>query len=144
MKLIDSNILLYLVNRDAPEHAAIRNWWQEALAEEVSIGLSWLGVLSFLRIATHPRVFDHPLSVNDALQQMDEWLSLPNVRIVKEDVQHSAIMSELLAAVGVGGNLVSDAHLAALAISRSAVLYSCDNDFARFPKLHWINPLLPQ
>lgn len=79
---------------------------------------------------------------------MDRWLARPNVRIVQEPEEHMRLLRGLLEETGAADNLTSDAHLAALALSHGATLLSFDNDFARFPRLQWINPLtdkeLPQ
>jgi predicted nucleic acid-binding protein len=55
--------------------------------------------------------------------------------------RHAVLLRELLAPLGTGGNLTSDAHLAALAIEHGATLCSCDVDFSRFPGLRWVDPL---
>ena len=141
MKIVDLNILLYAVNRDAYHHRTVRRWWEAALADEEPIGLSWLVLLGFLRLATNPKVFPKPLRVEDALRRVDGWLSHPNVRLVVETAEHWRILRGLLQATGSAGNLTSDAHLAALALEYGSVLISCDSDFSRFPRLQWQNPI---
>lgn len=143
MKLIDVNILVYAVNRTAPQHAFISKWWEDAVSSDESIAIPWLVLLGFVRVSTNPRTLRTPLSVQDALKRTEEWSALPNVFVATETEHHGRLLKELLYAVGAAGNLVMDAHLAALAISHGATLYSCDNDFARFPKLRWKNPLNP-
>jgi predicted nucleic acid-binding protein len=76
-----------------------------------------------------------------ALELVETWLAHPNIRIVAEADNHWEILRTLLTEAGTAGNLSSDAHLAALAISRGAVLVSCDSDFSRFRQLRWENPL---
>lgn len=98
-------------------------------------------VLGFVRICTHARILPKPLPAAVALEQVEEWLSLPNVRIVQPTASHPRRFAELCRAAGVSGNLVTDAHLAALAIEHGAELASCDEDFGRFPGLRWFNPL---
>lgn len=141
MKLIDLNVLLYAVNRDAAHHAAARQWWESALNGEEPIALCWPVLLGFLRVATSCRVFAQPLSCDDALAKIDQWLAQPPVRIVTETGEHWRIFRSLLQASGTAGNLTTDAHLAALAIGHGAVIVSCDTDFARFPGLRWEHPL---
>jgi predicted nucleic acid-binding protein len=69
------------------------------------------------------------------------WLDQPSATIVHAGPRHLQILRELLLPVGTGGNLTSDAHLAALTIEHRAELYSSDTDFARFKGLKWRNPL---
>ena len=141
MKLVDLNVLLYVVNRDAPQHERIVSWWGEALNGDETIGLAWVVVAGFLRVSTHRRVFPHPLSAEDAAVQIDDWLALDVISLVTETRDHWRMLRRLLAETGVAGNLMTDAHLAALAMTRGATLASCDADFGRFPGLRWENPL---
>jgi hypothetical protein len=106
-----------------------------------SIGLPWIVLLGFLRLTTHPRVFPNALGPEIAAQRVDRWLARDNVRVVREKDEHWATLSSLLRESGTAGNLTTDAHLAALAITHDAVLVSCDTDFARFRSLRWENPL---
>jgi hypothetical protein len=141
MKLVDLNVLLYAVNRDAPGHERVRSWWEAALVGDEPVGLSWTVLLGFLRLATNAQVFTTPLSANRAMERVDAWLSHPNVRLVRETDEHWRILKELLGQTGTAGNLTTDAHLAALAISHGATLASCDTDFGRFSGLRWENPV---
>lgn len=141
MKLVDVNVLLYVVNDQAEEHAKARRWWESHLSEAEPIGLSWMTISGFLRLSTHPKVFDSPLAVTEALEQIDRWLDVPNVKIVEETEEHWRIMRRFVAEVGTAGNLTSDAHLAALADSLGATVATCDADFSRFRGLRWENPL---
>lgn len=141
MKIVDLNVLLYAVNADAVQHAAARAWWERALNDDEPVGLAWIVLVGFLRIVTNPRVFPRPLAPEAAASKVDTWLSLENVQIVREKEDHWDTLRSLLAGVGTAGNLTSDAHLAALALSHDAVLVSCDADFARFKGLRRENPI---
>jgi len=140
MRLIDVNVLLYAVNQHAPRHEAVRSWWESALSGDEPVGLPWIVILGFLRLATSARVFVRPLTTSQAIEQVDEWLAHANTRVVRETEEHWRILKELLDGTGTAGNLTTDAHLAALAISQGATLASCDADFARYPHLRWENP----
>jgi len=140
MKLIDLNVLLYAVNEDAIHHAPVLAWWERALSGDEPVGLPWVVLLGFLRIATNPDIFPRPLDPDVAIGKVDAWLSLDSTRLLHEKDEHWGILRPLLAEVGTAGNLTTDAHLAALAISHGAVLVSCDTDFARFRGLRWENP----
>ena len=144
MKLVDLNVLLYAINRDAPRHETIRSWWEKAMAGDEPVGLAWVVVLGFLRLATNARVFVKPLSSSQAIERVEAWLAHPNLRVVVETEEHWRILKELLAEAGAAGNLTTDAHLAALAISHGATLASCDADFGRFGALRWENPTAVQ
>jgi toxin-antitoxin system PIN domain toxin len=141
MRIVDLNILLYAVNSDAAQHTRAREWWERAVNDEEIIGLAWVVLLGFLRLSTHPRVFPRPLAPNVAAAKIDAWLARENVRMVRERDDHWEILKGLLNGTGTAGNLTTDAHLAALALSHDAVLVSSDTEFARFKGLRWENPL---
>lgn len=141
MKLVDTNILLYVVNEQATQHKQLLGWWEQALNGDESIGLPWIAVLGFLRIVTSYRVLPQPLDATVALEIVDEWLTQPNVVLATEKPGHWETLRALLGPSGPAGNLTTDAHLAALAIGHGATLVSCDNDFRRFTGLRWENPL---
>lgn len=141
MRIVDLNVLLYAVNSDAAHHDLVRGWWEKAVNDEDAVGLAWVVLLGFLRLATNPRVFPRPLAPSAAAAKLDAWLSLDNVRVVREKDDHWEVLKSLLRGAGTAGNLATDAHLAALALTHDAVLVSCDTDFARFKGLRWENPL---
>jgi hypothetical protein len=141
VKLVDVNVLLYVVNEDAAQHEAVVGWWKQALAGDETIGLPWAALLGFLRVATNPRIFAHPIEPVAALRVIDDWLGFENTFLAREKDGHWETLRMLLTESGTAGNLTTDAHLAALAICHGAVLVSCDNDFARFKGLRWENPL---
>lgn len=140
MQICDANVLLYAVNSDAPNHDIARAWLDEALNEDETIWLPWPVILAFLRLGTHPAVFPRPLSLDTAIDQVRSWLGQPVVTVIETGPKHLEILAGLLGEVGVGGNLVSDAHLAALAIESNAELVSFDRDFGRFAGLRWSHP----
>lgn len=105
------------------------------------VGLPWASLLAYVRITTNPRVFDRPLKVETALEQVDAWLGHPAVTTPDPTERHGEILGTLLRSAGLGGNLVGDAHLAALSLEHGLVLCSTDSDFARFPRVRWHDPL---
>ena len=105
------------------------------------MALHWMVLLAFLRLTTRPGAFQRPLSVGAAFDVVDAWLQQRSVTVPEPTARHLQTMRDLIAPLGVGGNLTSDAHLAALAIEHGAELCSADNDFARFNRLRWRNPL---
>ena len=141
MKIVDVNVLLYAVNEDADRHAVLRRWWEDALNGDESVGLPWIVVSGFLRIATNPKVYPEPMSADEALAKVETWMSAGTVSVIVEKPDHWRVFRGLLSEVGTAGNLTTDAHLAAIAITHDATLVSCDGDFARFRDLRWENPL---
>ncbi len=141
MTLVDVNLLIYAAKPESSLHSRARLWLGERLAGTTPVGLPWASLLGFVRVATNPRVWPRSSSVDEALGLVDRWLAAPAVWIPVPGVRHAEIFGRLLRAVGRGGKLVPDAHLAALAIEHGLTLCSTDGDFARFPGLRLENPL---
>jgi len=139
--LVDVNLLVYACNAEADQHAASRAWLDGQLSGETRVGLPWVSLLGFLRIATNARAFRTPLTMTSAWQQVTDWLSVETAWTPAPTERHAAVLGKLLTLPGVHGNLVPDADLAALAIEHGLTLCSTDGDFARFPELSWRNPL---
>jgi toxin-antitoxin system PIN domain toxin len=139
--LPDVNLLLYSVVSAFPQHKRAHEWWEGTLNSATEIGLASPALFGFLRISTNPRILAPPLSVETATQHVSVWLDLPNVHHLTPGPRHLDIAFDLLKGVGTGGNLTTDAQLAALAIEHNADMYSNDTDFGRFPGLRWTNPL---
>jgi toxin-antitoxin system PIN domain toxin len=137
----DLNLLVYAVNTAAPQHARARSWWEAVLAADEAVGVAWTVSLGFLRLTTNRRILPRPLSAEEAISLLDEWLSQPPVRPLEPTERHWGILRGLLHPLGAAGNLTADAHLAALAVEHGATLCSSDNDFSRFPSLRLQNPL---
>lgn len=140
MKLVDANVLLYAVNTDATRHAEAKDWLKGSLNGRTTVGLSWIVLLAVLRLSTHPAIFPQPLSVDDALATVRGWVDARPAVIVEPTSRHLDILAALLTEVGAGGNLTSDAHLAALAIEHDATVVTYDADFARFDGVRWATP----
>lgn len=141
MILLDANLLLYAKVVEYPQHQRAHAWLEARLNGPDRVGLPWPSLLAFLRIITHPRLFDTPLPMAQAWEQVQEWLGLPMVWMPAPTERHAYILGQLVQSSGAVANLVSDAHLAALAIEHGLILCSSDRDFARFTGLRWENPL---
>jgi uncharacterized protein len=137
----DVNLLVYAHNARAPQHAKARSWWEGCVNGSRPVALAWIVIGGFLRLMTHPRVLAMPMAVGDATARVREWLRQPPVILLHPGDRFSALYLDYLEALGAGGNLVTDAHLAALAVENQAELHSNDSDFARFTGLRWKNPL---
>ncbi len=140
MQLVDANVLLYAVNRDARHHERSRRWLDEALSGAGTVAFSWVALLAFVRLTTKVGLFPAPLTIGEAMDRVDAWLGVPAAVVVEPTVEHPRILRGLLEAVGSGANLVNDAHLAALAVEHRGTIVSFDNDFDRFPGVRWQEP----
>jgi len=137
----DVNILLYAVDTASPRHAVARPWLEAALSSAETVAFAWPVLVAFVRLATHPAVFEDPLTTTQAFDVVDRWLAQPMVIVAHPGDRHHVLMRELLEPLGAAANLVPDAHLAAIAIEHGAALSSSDRDFARFAGLRWSDPL---
>ena len=140
MKVVDANVLIYAVNKDTPRHEDSKRWLELALNGADTVGFTWNAMLAFIRLTTHPSIFSAPLSVDEANEQLERWLSSPNAKILEPGAAHLATLATLLNQAGAGGNLTNDAHLAAIAIENRSSLATFDNDFSRFPGVSWASP----
>lgn len=141
MILPDINLLVYATDTRSRFHKRAREWWEKALSGSEIVALPWAVTLGFIRLATHPRVFENPLTAPAACAIVREWLGRPMVQIIQPGPQHQDLLFDLLEKAGTCANLTTDAHLAALAIEYQAVLCTSDADFARFSGLRVRNPL---
>jgi uncharacterized protein len=138
---IDANLLIYAHVSSFAQHRPARHWLDEQLNGSTAVGLPWPSLLAFLRLVTNPRVFESPESTPDAWQQVVAWLECENVWVPQPTERHRELVGKLLALPGIQGNLIPDAHMAALAMEHGLTLCSTDGDFARFPDLPWLNPI---
>jgi toxin-antitoxin system PIN domain toxin len=139
--LVDANILLYAEDQLSPHHVKARTWWDDALSGSSPVCLCWTVLGAFLRIGTNPRVFEHPLSLDQAMTRVQSWLDQPCTRVVNPTARHWTVFEQLLREGQAVANLVTDAHLAALALEHGCEIISTDSDFSRFPGIRWRNPL---
>lgn len=140
MLLVDANVLLHAVNESAREHARARDWLRDVLGGGEAVAFAWTVLLAFLRLATHPAVFARPLTSEQAAAIVERWLGTPAAMTLDPSPRHLALLRGLLAETGAAGNLVTDAHLATLALEHSATVVSFDRDFGRFRGLSWRLP----
>jgi toxin-antitoxin system PIN domain toxin len=138
--LVDANVLVYAVNESEPRGDEARQWLDGALNGSETVGFAWIVLLAFLRLSTKLGLFPRPLTVDEALERSRAWLTQPAAVVAEPTARHLDILSDLLRATATGGNLVTDAHLAALAIEHRAVVVSYDMDFGRFPGVTWRRP----
>jgi uncharacterized protein len=137
----DVNLLVYAVVAGFPQHSRAHAWWEETVNGHSRVGLTHPAVFGFLRIVTNPRVLESPLTVKAAIDYVEDWLDQPNVELLSPGSRHLGIAFGLLNDIGTAGNLTTDIQLAAHAIEHNGEVHSNDTDFARFPRLKWVNPL---
>lgn len=141
MILVDANLPLYAEDRTSPCHEQARQWWDEQLSGSDPVCLCWTVISAYIRIGTNPRVLERPLTLDEAADRVSSWFGQPCVRVIHATEKHWELFRSLLTESQARGNLVSDAHLAALAIEHGCTLCSTDSDFSRFPRLKWHNPV---
>jgi toxin-antitoxin system PIN domain toxin len=141
MILIDANLLLYASDTASIHHEPARRWLETTLSEAEPVGLAWAALLAFLRVGTNPRLRKDAFTIEEAAAIVVDWLDRPMVTVVNPGERHWEILRDIMTKGQARGPLVTDAHLAALAIEHGAVLATSDRDFARFPGLKFFNPL---
>jgi uncharacterized protein len=135
VRIPDVNVLVYARDASSAHHQTAVGWIERALSSAETAGFAIVALLGFVRISTNPRVYEAPLSPPEAIDQVEEWLGQGPATIVHPGRRHMHVWRELLEVSGTGGNLTTDAHLAALAIEHGATLASFDGDLHRFPGL---------
>ena len=141
MILVDANLLLYAEDSLSEHHDAARVWWDQQLSSTSPVCLCWPVLVAFVRIGTNVRLHQRPLTISEGIERVQSWLDQPCVRMIYPGDEHWAIFQRMLRSGKAVGNLVSDAHLAALAIEHGCTLQSTDGDFGRFKGLKWNNPI---
>jgi len=139
--LVDANLLVYAKMAGAREHEAARAWLDARLGGTIRVGLPWPSLLAFLRLVTNRRIFERPMALAAAWDQVEAWLAEPPAWIPQPTEAHREILGRLVADAGGRGMLVPDLHFAALALEHGLTVCSTDGDFARFRGVRWENPL---
>jgi hypothetical protein len=140
VNLVDANVLLYAVNEDAPHHHDARRWLDGSLSGRSTVAFAWVALLAFMRLSTKHGLFPRPLSIDAALDRVAAWLSAPPALVVEPGTDHVRALRRLLVPLGVGGNVTTDAHLAALAEEHRCTIVTYDADFRRFQGVRSATP----
>jgi len=141
MRLPDVNVLLYAFRDAAPDHERYRAWLEATVEAEEPFAVADVVLSGFVRVATHPRIFDPPASLEEAFAFARVLRGAPTAVLVAPGPRHFDLFEKLCRDGSARGNLVSDAYLAAVAIESGSDLVTTDRDFARFPGLRWRHPL---
>lgn len=140
MQIVDANVLVNAVNRNAAAHDAARDWLERALAGDRTLGFAWVVLIAFLRVSTNPAALDEPLDPDLAGRLVEGWLNEEASVVVDPGSRHLVVLRGLLNSSEIRADLINDAHLAALAIEHGATVVSFDRDFDRFHGLSWEQP----
>ena len=145
MVILDNNILLYATMPRFVQHGRVKQWLEEALSTGPDIiGITWQVVTGFVRIGTNRRFFERPLDLAFTQEFLTELFGHPMVAIVAPSANHWNVYSKLLKDMNLTGDIVMDAHIAAIAIENNAAIASTDKDFRRFSDhVKIIDPLAP-
>ena len=136
MQAIDTNILVFAEIRSSAHHAVARKILADLAEGAIPWAIPWPCVYEFLRVVTHPRVYHPPLPMKAALQDLLRILDSPTLILLRETANHPEVMMSVIQEAGVSGNLVHDAHIAALCIEHGiSEIVTGDRDFSRFPSL---------
>lgn len=141
MILPDVNLLLYAYDSASPNHSRAASWWEDCLNRSEPVGIARVVAFGFVRLATSARVFAEPFTLAEADDRVRSWYARSHVVDVSGGPDHISATLALLRQVESGGNLVTDAQIAALAIELGAVVHTNDADFQRFPGLKTYNPV---
>ena len=142
MIVLDVNIVLYAYDSACVEYEGARTWLETVFSGQEPVGLPWQTVSAFLRIHTNSRLPGDRFTIEEAALVVDEWMELPQVRLLVPGERHWSLFRRMLLEGQVRGPLTRDAELAAITIEYGGVLYTTDRGFGRFPGLRWVNPLL--
>ena len=142
MIVLDANILIYAYDSACVENSRARAFVEGIFSGREPVGIPWQTISAFLRVQTNPRLPGDRFTTELAVQTIDEWMELPQVQLLVAGERHWTVFRQMLLEGAVRGPLVTDAELAALTIEHGGVLYTSDRDFARFPGLRWVNPLV--
>lgn len=141
MQALDTNILVFAEIRSSSHHQVARRVLTELVEGPLPWAIPWPCIYEFLRVITHPRVFHPPVPMDVALSDLGRILASPTLVMLAETPNHAEIMLSVMETSRPSGNLVHDAHIAALCLEHGVTeLITGDRDFARFPMLPVINP----
>jgi toxin-antitoxin system PIN domain toxin len=139
--LFDVNVLVLAHRKDQDDHHAVRAWLEGEVNSERPFALADVAVAGFIRVVTNPRVYVRPSSLAAAVAFVDGLVDQPTCMPTSPGPRHWPILRKLLRDADARGNLVPDAHLAAIAIEHGATIATRDRGFARFPGLRWLDPV---
>ncbi len=142
MIIPDANLLIYAYDSKSIHHLKSKQWWEETLSGETLVGIPLIVIMAFTRLMTHPTIATRPLTISQVRKRIRVWFERPQIRLLSTSPQTLEIFFDLLESTELGGNLTTDAMIAALAIEYSGIVYTNDHDFSRFQGVRCKNPLV--
>ena len=141
MRAFDTNVLVFATVASSPQHAMALRVLTDSAESRRPWAIGWPSVYEFLRVVTHPRILHPPMPMEAATHVIRTLCASPSLVLLSETPRHAEVMTELLEASGATGNVVHDAHIAALCLEHGvSELVTADRDFSRFPQLKIHNP----
>ncbi len=141
MRAVDTNVLVHAEIVNSPFHLTARQLLVVLAEGPAPWAIPWPCVYEFLRVVTHPKVYHPPMPAAAALADLRRILASPSLILLSETVRHAEVMAAVVEASGATGNLVHDAHIAALCLEHGvSELVTGDRDFSRFPQVRTFNP----
>jgi toxin-antitoxin system PIN domain toxin len=138
---VDTNILVYAVRQETPYHDRALNLMTSLAENGDPWAIPWPCLYEFLRVVTHPKVFAPPSTTEIALESIERFRESPSLVMLGDGPAHLRHMLQIIRASAAMGNLVHDAHIAALCQEHGvSELYTMDRDFSRFPGLRVVHP----
>jgi uncharacterized protein len=140
---IDSNILIYAHRQDSKFHFPAKQALESLISSAGMWAITWPSVHEFIAVSTHPRVYSPPSTLLQAIEQMEIWMSTPNIRLLGETPSYWEELKTLALQSKISGPPIHDARIAAICLQHGvSELWTADRDFSRFPKLKTRNPLV--
>jgi len=140
---VDTNVLVHAHRGGSPFHEPARRVVRELAEGAGRWAVPWPCLHEFLAVVTHPRVFDPPSTVAQALGQVAAWTESPSLVVLPEGADHWERLQGLVQRARVVGPRVHDARVAAICLSHGvSELLTADRDFGSFPELRVRNPLV--
>jgi len=139
--VVDINVLIYAYGSDFSQHSKARAWVESAFSSAEPVRIPWAVVHAFLRLMTKGKILANPLTIAEAVSIVNEWFTSGATSLIDPGPRYWDVLQELLMSSNVRGDLVADAHIAALAIENDAVVCTADRDFDRFPGVRVFNPV---
>ena len=137
----DVNLLIFAYHEQSPYHETASHWWEGLINGDETVGIPWAVSMGFVRQMANPSILETPMKPSESLERVKSWFQYAHIRSLDPGENHLTHLQNIFDTVDGGAKLVTDAHIAALAIEHQAVVHSHDSGFGRFPGLQWYNPI---
>ena len=141
MMLMDVNVLVYAHREDVRDHRAYRDWLESVINTNVAYGYSDLVLSGFIRVVTHPKVFETPSSLEVAIAFAQQLRTMEHAVCLSPGSSHWDLFLRCAQSISAQGNDIADAYHAALALEWDCDWVTTDKGFRRFKGLRVRHPL---